>query len=88
MTEMPGLSCASPIFERKFSDQSTTDASAGGAVLCCFDEAGMPLLSLAVGTALLPRAQLGLLAAVHTSCHFAGFDLCGFVTHDAAIAYR
>jgi hypothetical protein len=48
----------------------------------------MPLLSLAVGTALLPRAQLGLVAAVHTSCHFAGFELCGFTTQDSAIAYR
>jgi hypothetical protein len=88
MTEMPGLSCASPIFERKISDQSTADVCAGGVVLCCFDEAGMPLLSLAVGTALLPRAQLGLVAAVYTSCRFAGFDLCGFTTQDAAIAYR
>ena len=34
------------------------------------------------------RAQLGLLAAVHTSCRFAGFDLRGFSTHDASFSYR
>ena len=88
MTEMPSL--ASPLCERSISDPPAPAAGRGegGTVLCCFDEAGMPLLSLAVGTALLPRAQLGLLAAVHTSCRFAGFDLRAFATRDASFAYR
>ena len=86
LTEMPSV--ASPIFERKISDQSASGGNGGGAVFCCFDEAGMPLLSLAFGTSLLPRAQLGLLAAVHTSCHVDGFDLRAFNTADTSFSYR